>query len=79
MSLKTGTELLTDRAVQSATVTKRGIKFSFLNMKDGSLLYKELEVTVEDYSAWLGGTSIQYAMPHLSADDRELFLTGMTF
>ena len=30
-------------------------------------------------SDWLNGTPIQYAMPNLSADDRELFLTGMSW
>ena len=36
-------------------------------------------VTVDQYSDWLNGTLIQDAMPHLSADDRKLLITGMVW
>ena len=39
---------------------------------------KEINVTKAQYDAWLAGMLIQDAMPHLSADDREFILTGVT-
>lgn len=45
---------------------------------DNSLLTRTLPITVEQYLSWVSGTLIQDAFPHLSADDREWFLTGMT-
>ena len=32
---------------------------------------------LKDYKAWQQGTLIQDAMPYLSVDDRELFITGV--
>ncbi len=40
----------------------------------------ELEIDVNDFQMkkWQSGTSIQIAMPHLSADAREFIMTGIT-
>ena len=39
---------------------------------------KDLPITKEQMIEWEKGTPIQYAMPHLSADDREFLMTGIT-
>lgn len=39
---------------------------------------KEIPVTAEQIAAWEGGMVIQNAMPHLSDDDREFIMTGIT-
>lgn len=36
-----------------------------------------VEVDVEQYEAWQSGELIQYAMPALSATQREMLITGM--
>ena len=38
----------------------------------------ELPITEEQYKSWVNGKLIQNAMPHLSADEREFVLTGIT-
>jgi len=38
----------------------------------------DLPITPGEYGAWLGGMSIQDAMPHLRQSDREFILTGYT-
>ena len=37
----------------------------------------EFEVPFEDYFAFLNGESIQVAMPQLSADEREMLISGV--
>lgn len=37
-----------------------------------------LVMTDEQYSNWLAGELIQNALPHLSADEREFLMTGIT-
>ena len=37
-----------------------------------------LPVTEEQYNAWEQGTLVQDAMPHLSPDEREFIMTGIT-
>ena len=37
-----------------------------------------LPVTKAQYNAWQDGSLIQDAMPHLTADEREFILTGLT-
>jgi hypothetical protein len=37
-----------------------------------------LDVTVEQIEQWKGGDLIQDVMPHLSRDEREFLITGMT-
>lgn len=38
----------------------------------------DLDVTEEQLKAWNEGLVIQKAMPHLSADEREFLITGIT-
>ena len=38
----------------------------------------DIDVTQEQLSSWESGTLIQNAMPHLSADEREFIMTGVT-
>ena len=38
----------------------------------------DIDVEPEQLAAWEGGMLIQEAMPHLSADDREFIMTGVT-
>ncbi len=44
----------------------------------GSLRTREFPITRDQWDAWLNGAYIQDAFPHLSPDDREFLLTGMT-
>jgi hypothetical protein len=37
-----------------------------------------IRITREQYNRWKGGELIQNAMPHLSADEREFLMTGIT-
>lgn len=37
----------------------------------------EVDVTREEYAKYVAGTSIQKAMPHVSAADREFILNGI--
>ena len=37
-----------------------------------------LPITEEQYNAWEQGTLVQDAMPHLSPDEREFIMTGIT-
>jgi hypothetical protein len=39
---------------------------------------REINVTPEQLAAWYDGELIQRAMPHLSPDDREFIMTGIT-
>jgi len=38
----------------------------------------DINITQEQYLAWLDGTLIQNAMPNISADEREFIMTGIT-
>lgn len=51
----------------------------FVDSFTGETFQKEIAVTEAQIKDWLSGTHIQYAMRNVSADDRELFLTGMSF
>lgn len=44
----------------------------------GKFNVREIDVEPEQIDAWQGGLLIQYAMPNLSADDREFLMTGIT-
>ena len=44
----------------------------------GRLIVREINVTSEQLANWEKGMSIQRAMPHLSADDREFLETGIS-
>lgn len=39
---------------------------------------RNIEVTEEQLKRWQSGVLIQNAMPHLSDDDREFLMTGIT-
>jgi hypothetical protein len=39
---------------------------------------KELDITLEQYESFRDGKLIQEAMPHLSADEREFVISGVT-
>jgi hypothetical protein len=47
-------------------------------MVSGITRTKDFPVTREQLHAWQTGTPIQRAIPHLSADDREFLMTGIT-
>lgn len=49
----------------------------FRNVMTGETFTKILNVSPAQIDAWVQGELIQNAMPQLSADDRDLFLTGM--
>jgi len=38
----------------------------------------DIDVTPEQLQAWEDGALIQNAMPHISADEREFIMTGIT-
>ena len=50
-------------------------KFSPHSMKDHT---REIDVTQSQLDAWKAGELIQNVMPHLSPDDREFLMTGLT-
>ena len=74
-----GTELGVARAVRKAVVRKNGIEIHTKSPFEQEVRVSIFFVTVDQYSDWLNGTLIQDAMPHLSADDRELLITGMVW
>lgn len=39
---------------------------------------KEFDITEDQYDAWRKGALIQNVMPHLSDDEREFIMTGIT-
>ena len=43
-------------------------------------IVRELNIDIkpEDYAKWYRGANIQDAAPHLSADDREFIISGIT-
>lgn len=44
----------------------------------GKIYHVDINVTYEQLKAWRSGTFIQDAMPHLTADEREFIMTGIT-
>ena len=49
------------------------------SMLTGNIHTRDIDVSYEQLDAWVAdGTSIQDALPHLSADDREFIKTGIT-
>lgn len=68
--------------LQKALVGFEGIdekttKCEFINF-DNEIIVRDLQVTLKEILQWLLGVHLQDAMPNLPAEDRELFLTGMT-
>jgi len=44
----------------------------------GNINSMSLPITEGQYTAWERGTPIQVAMPHLSPDEREFVMSGIT-
>lgn len=44
----------------------------------GNINTREIDCTQEQMENFLNGTKVQDAFPHLSADDREFILSGIT-
>ena len=44
----------------------------------GNINSMSLPITEEQYNAWEQGTLVQDAMPHLSPDEREFVMSGIT-
>ena len=44
----------------------------------GDINTMSLPITEEQYTAWEQGTLVQVAMPHLTPDEREFVMTGIT-
>ena len=44
----------------------------------GNINVMEIDVTQEQIALWESGTLIQNAMPHLTPDEREFIMTGIT-
>jgi hypothetical protein len=51
------------------------IRESVLSGEENSM---ELDVTEEQMIRWKNGELIQHVMPHLSPDEREFIMTGIT-
>jgi len=54
------------------------MKITRTSMTTGITRTLDLPVTSEQLQAWKDGVLIQRAMPHLSNDDREFIMTGIT-
>lgn len=50
-------------------------KFSPHSMRDNT---REIDVSQSQLDRWQAGELIQNVMPHVSADDREFLMTGIT-
>ena len=44
----------------------------------GNINSMSLPITEEQYTAWEQGTLVQDAMPHLTPDEREFVMSGIT-
>ena len=44
----------------------------------GVMNFMEIDVTGVELADWHDGKLIQHAMPHISADEREFIMTGIT-
>ena len=44
----------------------------------GTINTRDLDITPKQYTQYLGGTLAQLAFPHLSAEDRDFIITGIT-
>lgn len=54
------------------------MKITKTSTLSGKTRTREIDCTQEQINAWIGGELIQRAMPHLSDDDREFIMTGIT-
>ena len=48
------------------------------SMLTGVERQRDLPITKDEYRRWAEGESIQRVWPHLSADDREFIISGVT-
>ena len=48
------------------------------SMLSGTTRTLDIAVTEDQLAAWRDGATIQSAAPHLSADEREFMITGIT-
>lgn len=44
----------------------------------GAIHHRDMDIDQSQYDAWEMGMLIQEAMPHLSPEDREYIMTGIT-
>jgi hypothetical protein len=49
-----------------------------ISMFSGNMRSWDIDVTKEQLDRWQRGCLIQNAMPHLTADEREFIMTGIT-
>ena len=54
------------------------MKITRTSSVSGKTTTREIDVTQEQLDLYYNGTLIQKAMPHLSDDDREFIMTGIT-
>lgn len=54
------------------------MKITRISPISGNTNEREIDVTLEQLDHWRSGELIQNAMPHLSPDDREFIMTGIT-
>lgn len=54
------------------------MQFTRKSALSGKVRTRDIDVTAKQLAAWESGMPIQQAMPHLSADDREFILSGIT-
>lgn len=54
------------------------MKITRKSILSGTIRTLDIDVTDEQMEAWRSGELIQKVMPHLSDDDREFIMTGIT-
>lgn len=54
------------------------MKITRKSILSGTIRTLDIDVTGEQMVAWRSGELIQKVMPHLSDDDREFIMTGIT-
>ena len=54
------------------------MKITRISRLTGNIAIMDLPVTRKQLAAWVDGELIQNAMPHLTADQREFLITGIT-
>lgn len=74
--LAIGTLLPNHKAVIRASVHRKGVLCTFRGIISRVETRKVVPITADEYSDWINGTPIQWAMPQIGPSTRELFLTG---
>lgn len=62
-------------------ITFKDDGWAFISMRSpvtGDMNFQMLPITREQVEAWEGGQLIQDVMPHLTSDEREFLMNGMT-